>query len=81
MAVPVHAQRLVAGDGVDQLHLERLVVGLVMGDGAVALPDLGGHGIVGGDDLAHLGLDRGQIVGGEVVLPVEIVNGSARSKS
>ena len=73
VAVPVHAQVLALGDAVDQLQLEGLVRRLVMGDRAVAVPDLGADGFAGVDDLLHLGLDRAQVVGSEGFGPVEIV--------
>jgi hypothetical protein len=44
IAVPIHAQRLVAGDGVDQLDLEGLVQRLVMLMARSRGPDLGAHG-------------------------------------
>ena len=73
VAVPVHAQVLTLRDAVDQLQLEGLVRRLVMGNRAVAVPDLGADGFAGVDDLLHLGLDRAQIVGGEGLCPVEII--------
>jgi hypothetical protein len=73
VAVPVHADRLIARDRLDQLHLVGLVVGLVELHRAVALPDLGGDGIAAVDDLAHLGLDLAEVLGGEGLGPVEIV--------
>ena len=73
VAVPVHAQRLVAGDGVDQFDLEGLAALLVMPDRAGAVPDFGAHGIAGVDDLLHLLLDQAQILGGERLGAVEII--------
>jgi hypothetical protein len=73
VAVPVHAQRLIARDRLDQLDLVGLVVGLVELHRAVALPDLGGDGIAAVDDLAHLGLDLAEVLGGEGLGAVEIV--------
>ena len=73
VAVPIHPQRLVAGDRVDQLDLVGLVIRLVMRDGAGAVPDFGGHGVALGDDLAHLLFDHGKVFGGEGLCTVEIV--------
>jgi hypothetical protein len=73
VAVPVHAQGLIARDRLDQLDLVGLVVGLVELHRAVALPDLGGDGIAAVDDLAHLGLDLAEVFGGEGLRAVEIV--------
>jgi len=71
--VPVHAQRLVAGDRLDQLDLEGLAAGLVMRDGAIALPDLGGDRVAPVDDLLHPRLDAAEILRREGLGAVEIV--------
>ena len=73
VAVPVHAQRFVAGDRLDQLDLVGFVIVFVMLDRAVALPHLGGDGIAAVDDFLHLLFDLAQIFGGEGLGAVEIV--------
>ncbi len=74
MAVPIHPDRLaVVGDRVHQLDLVGLVVGLVILDRAVALPDLGGDRITAVDDLFHLRLDQAEIFGGKRLFAVEVV--------
>ena len=71
--MPIHPERFVTGDGVDEFHLVGFVVRLVMRDGAGAVPDLGRDGVALGDDLAHLLLDHGKVFGGEGLGAVEIV--------
>ena len=73
VAVPVHSDRLIARNGLDQLDLVGLVVVLIELHRAGAIPDLGLDRIAGGDDLAHLLLDGLEIGVGERLLPVEIV--------
>ena len=73
VSVPVHAHVLALGDRADELHLVGFVVGLVIADGAVAVPDLGGHRVAPGDDLAHLRLDPLEILRGEGLGAVEVV--------
>jgi hypothetical protein len=73
LPVPIHAQRLIAGDRLDQLDLVGLVRGAIMGDGAGAVPYLGAHRIARVDDLAHPRLDAAKVFGGEGLGAVEIV--------
>ena len=72
VALPVDLEVLAFGNRVDQLDLEHLAL---VGEDLlrlVARPDLLGEGPVLLDDLAHLRLDRRQVVG---------VKGSLREKS
>ena len=71
--MPIHAQRFVAGDRLDQLDLEGLVIVLVMLDGAGTIPDLGFDGVTQVDDFLHLFLDQAQIFGRERLGAVKIV--------
>ena len=73
MAVPVHADRLVARNGLDQLDLVGLVIVLIELHRARAIPDFGLYLVAGGDDLAHLLFDGLEIGVGKRLLPVEIV--------
>jgi hypothetical protein len=73
LALPVDLERLTRRDGVDQLDLERLTLRLEIGARLLARPDLLGEGGVAGDDLAHLGLDRREILRREGLLAVEVV--------
>jgi hypothetical protein len=61
------------GDGVDQLELEGLALVAEQLLGCLAVDHLAGEGRVAGDDLAHLGLDLGEIVGREGLRAREVV--------
>ncbi len=65
VALPVHLQRLVGRDGVDELDLEALAALREEALRVVAAPFLLGEGPVPRDDLAHALLDRREIVGRE----------------
>ena len=72
-AVPVHPHRLALGNGLDQLHLVRLVgIGVVL-DRLLPRPYLRAHRVLKGDDLLHLGFDLREVRGRERLLAVEIV--------
>ena len=73
VALPVHLEVLIGGDGLDQLHLEGLALRLEMGDGVGAGPDFLGEGRVAGDQLAHLLLDGLEVIGGEGRLAIKVV--------
>ncbi len=73
VAMPIHPDRLILGDGVHQFDLERLVPGRIEGDGVGAAPQFGADRIAGVDDLLHPGLDRAQIFRAERFGPVEVV--------
>ena len=71
--------RPIGGDGLrprqiaDQLGLEALALALEQFDGVVALPDLTDQLLVSVDDLGHLLLDGGEVVGRERLLAEEVV--------
>ena len=71
--VPVHADVLALGDPVQQFDLVGFFAVLVVGACAIPCPDFGCDGVAGVDDLFHPGLDHAQILGGEGIGPVEIV--------
>ncbi len=73
VALEVDLDRLVAGDGVDQLDLEGLALVAEHLLGLFAIPNLFGEGLVAPDDLAHLLLDRGKIFRGERLVAEEVV--------
>mmetsp|Transcript_22849 Transcript_22849/g.38119 ORF Transcript_22849/g.38119 Transcript_22849/m.38119 type:complete len:278 (+) Transcript_22849:3302-4135(+) len=73
VAVPIHAQRLVTRNGVDQLDLIGLAPVLVILDRHVALPHFGADRLALVDDLFHLFLDHTQIFGGEGFGPVKVI--------
>ena len=58
VAMPIHAQRLIARDGVDQFYLIGLVVFGVEINRALTVPNLGGYGVALVDDLFHLLFDE-----------------------
>ena len=61
VALLVDRDFLVGGNGVDQFDLERLAMGLEPGFGFIARPFLAHDRFVGGDDLAHLFFDGGEV--------------------
>ena len=73
VALEIDLQVLVFGNGVDQLDLEHLALLLEDVARAVALPHLLGEGRVALDDLAHLRLDRGEILRRERLVAEEVV--------
>ena len=73
VAVPIHAQRLVARDGLDQLDLIGLALVLVMRDCTGAVPDFGAHGLAFVDDLFHLFLNCGEVFGHKGLVAVKVV--------
>ena len=62
VALVVDLDRLVAGNGVDQLDLEALALVAEHLLGLLAVPHLLGEGFVARDDLAHLLLDRREVL-------------------
>ena len=73
LALPVDRERLAFRDQVDQLDLVGLAGRLEMGAGLLARPFLTREGPVAANDLAHLLLDRLQVVRRERLGAVEIV--------
>ena len=73
VALLVDLDRLVLGDGVDQLDLEVLALLLEHAFGLVARPHLLGEGSVARDDLAHLLLDGGEVFRRERLVAEEVV--------
>ena len=73
VALAVEGDDLVRGEIADQFGFVALAFGLEEGDGLVAVVDLAGEGGVAGDDLAHLGFDRREVLGGERGVAGEIV--------
>ena len=73
VALVIDLDRLVAGNGVDQLDLEGLALVAEHLLGLFAVPDLLGEGFVARDDLAHLLLDRGKIFRRERLVAEEVV--------
>ena len=73
IALRVELDVLVAGDGVDQLDLERLALLLEQILGGLSRDHLFGERLVARDDLAHPLLDRGEILGRERLVAEEIV--------
>jgi hypothetical protein len=81
VAVPVHTDALPLGDARDELDLERLARGLVVGDGrGRAVPDLGPNRARARNDAAHLGLDLPEVLGREGPRAVEVVEPPSRSR-
>ncbi len=72
-ALFVDLERLVLRDRVDELDLERLALVAEHALGLVARPHLPGEGRVARDDLAHLLLDRGEVLGRERRVAEEVV--------
>ena len=73
VALLVDLDLLVFRDGVDQLDLEALAAVAKHVLGVLARPHLLGEGFVARDDLAHLLLDRGEILRRERLVAEEIV--------
>ena len=73
VALFVDLDLLVCGDGVDELDLERLALVAEHALGLVARPFLLGEGFVARDDLAHLLLDRVEVLRGERLIAEEVV--------
>ncbi len=73
VALLVDLELLVGRDGVDQLDLEHLALVAEHALGLVARPHLLGEGFVARDDLAHLLLDRLEILGRERLVAEEVV--------
>ena len=73
VALEIDLDRLVAGNGVDQLDLEGLALVAEHLLGLLAVPDFLGEGFVARDDLAHLLLDRGKIFRRERLVAEEVV--------
>ena len=63
----------VVGQGLDVLGLVVLAVGLEVGDGGVAVPDLAADRLVAADDFPHARLDTFEVVGGERLVAGEVV--------
>ena len=73
VALEIDLDRLVPGDGVDQLDLEGLALVAEHLFGLFAVPDLLGERLVARDDLAHLLFDRGKIFRRERLVAEEVV--------
>src|ERR1700726_3466154 len=73
VALEVDLDRLVAGNGIDQLDLEVLALVAEYLLGLLAVPNLLGEGFVARDDLAHLLLDGGKILRRERLVAEEVV--------
>ena len=73
ISVPIHAQRLIARDRIDQLNLVGFIIGFVMGNCPRAFPHFGAHGVPRGDDLAHALFDQAQIFRREGFSAVKVV--------
>ena len=73
VALLVDLELLVGRDGIDQLDLEHLALVLEDALRVVARPDLFREGFVARDDLAHLLLDRLEILGRERLVAEEVV--------
>ena len=73
VALEIDLDRLVAGNGVDQLDLEVLALVAEHLLGLLAIPDFLGEGFVARDDLAHLLFDRGEIFRRERLVAEEVV--------
>ncbi len=73
VALPVDLQILAGRNGVDEFDLEGLALLLEEASRLIAAPDLLGEGPVARDDLAHLRFDRGEVLGRERRLAIEIV--------
>ncbi len=73
VALVIDLDRLVAGNGVDQLDLEVLALVAKYLFGLLAIPYFLGEGFVARDDLAHLLFDRGEIFRRERLVAEEIV--------
>ena len=73
VALEIDLDRLVAGNGVDQLDLEVLALVAEHLLGLLAAPHFLGERLVARDDLAHLFFDRGEIFRRERFVAEEIV--------
>ena len=73
VALEVDLDRLVAGNGVDQLDLEGLALVAEHLLGLLAVPDVPGERRIARDDLAHLLLDRVEIFRRERLVAEEVV--------
>ena len=73
VALEIDLDRLVAGNGVDQLDLEGLALVAKHLLGLLAVPDVPGERLVARDDLAHLLFDRGEIFRRERLVAEEVV--------
>ena len=73
VALEIDLDRLVAGNGVDQLDLEGLALVAEHLLGLLAVPHFLGEGFVARDDLAHLLFDRGEIFRRERLVAEEVV--------
>ena len=73
VAGAIGGDRLRARQVADQLGLEGLALAFEQGDGGLALPDLPDQLFIAVDNLGHLLLDGGEVVGRERFLAVEVV--------
>ena len=62
VAVPIHPQRFVAGDAVDQFDFVRLTTVCVVFDCHLTVPYFGAHGVAFVDDFFHLLFDGGEVI-------------------
>ena len=73
VTVPIHPQRFVARDGVNQLHLIGLFGIGIMLHRARTVPNFGADGIALVYDFLHLFLDHAQVFRGERVFAIKII--------
>ncbi len=73
VALFVDLDLLVVRDGIDQFDLEQLALVAKDALGLLARPHFLGEGFVTRDDLAHLLLDRVEVLGGERLVAEEVV--------
>jgi hypothetical protein len=73
VALKIDPQLLVLGNGLDELDLEHLALGLEHAAGPIAVPYLLGERAVARDDLTHLRLDRREVLGRERLVAEEVV--------
>ncbi len=71
--MPIHAQWLVTGDGVNQLDFERLVCVFVMFNGAGTVPYFCANFVAQVDDFLHLLLNRAEVFGRERFGAVKVI--------
>ena len=71
--MPVHAQRLIASNGINQLDFIGLIIVGVMGNGAGAIPHFCAHFVAQVYDIAHFFLDHIEVFWCEGLLAIEIV--------
>ena len=73
VALEIDLQILAGRNGIHQLDLEHLALPLEHFACAIALPDLLGEGRIADNDLPHLRLDGGEVLGRERLVAEEVV--------